>query len=283
MPPARSRLLARNGRLRRKHGPFSQGNASAPIMGFDAAAGRAVWRTNCAAQQSDVFFSHGRTMGIRFLCPNGHKLNVKADLAGKRASCPDCGAKLVDSGLGRAFRAARYQRRRRRRRSCRPHIGGQRRESGAHRRVGRLVRAAGERRAIRPGRPTTLFRTWIAEGRVTADAHVWRDGWAEWKLARDAADVLPIPLAAMPVVAASGGRHSDRCLGSRCRRTSCRCAGCLSAAVPRSWSRGRRRRSGSIAILSSPNFRAARIAVLGQTPTRQKYATHAGDRDARWR
>ena len=34
-------------------------------------------------------------MGIRFLCPNGHKLNVKADLAGKRASCPECGAKLV--------------------------------------------------------------------------------------------------------------------------------------------------------------------------------------------
>jgi hypothetical protein len=34
-------------------------------------------------------------MGIRFLCPNGHKLNVKADLAGKRGSCPECGAKLV--------------------------------------------------------------------------------------------------------------------------------------------------------------------------------------------
>lgn len=34
-------------------------------------------------------------MGIRFLCPNGHKLNVKVDLAGKRASCPECGAKLL--------------------------------------------------------------------------------------------------------------------------------------------------------------------------------------------
>ena len=34
-------------------------------------------------------------MGIRFLCPNGHKLNVKSFLAGKRAICPDCGAKVL--------------------------------------------------------------------------------------------------------------------------------------------------------------------------------------------
>jgi hypothetical protein len=34
-------------------------------------------------------------MGIRFTCPNGHKLHVKAFLAGKRAVCPKCGAKTV--------------------------------------------------------------------------------------------------------------------------------------------------------------------------------------------
>lgn len=34
-------------------------------------------------------------MGIRFLCPNGHKLNVKSFLAGKRAICPDCGARVL--------------------------------------------------------------------------------------------------------------------------------------------------------------------------------------------
>ncbi len=33
-------------------------------------------------------------MGIRFLCPNGHKLNVKAFLAGRRGICPYCGAKF---------------------------------------------------------------------------------------------------------------------------------------------------------------------------------------------
>jgi hypothetical protein len=34
-------------------------------------------------------------MGIRFSCPNGHKLNVKAFLAGKRGVCPQCGAKFI--------------------------------------------------------------------------------------------------------------------------------------------------------------------------------------------
>src|SRR5688572_6042780 len=34
-------------------------------------------------------------MGIRFSCPNGHKLHVKEFLAGKRGVCPSCGAKFV--------------------------------------------------------------------------------------------------------------------------------------------------------------------------------------------
>jgi hypothetical protein len=34
-------------------------------------------------------------MGIRFYCPNGHKLNVKEKLAGKRGFCPHCGVKLL--------------------------------------------------------------------------------------------------------------------------------------------------------------------------------------------
>ena len=33
-------------------------------------------------------------MGIRFYCPNGHRLNVKAFQAGKRGICPHCGAKV---------------------------------------------------------------------------------------------------------------------------------------------------------------------------------------------
>src|SRR5436305_1418215 len=34
-------------------------------------------------------------MGIRFSCPNGHKLNVKTFLAGRRGVCPQCGARFV--------------------------------------------------------------------------------------------------------------------------------------------------------------------------------------------
>ena len=33
-------------------------------------------------------------MGIKFLCPNGHKMNVKAFLAGKRGKCPKCGVSI---------------------------------------------------------------------------------------------------------------------------------------------------------------------------------------------
>lgn len=34
-------------------------------------------------------------MGIRFFCPRGHKLNVKAELAGKIGICPKCGEKMM--------------------------------------------------------------------------------------------------------------------------------------------------------------------------------------------
>ncbi len=34
-------------------------------------------------------------MGIKFFCPNGHKLNVKTFLGGKKAICPKCGAKVL--------------------------------------------------------------------------------------------------------------------------------------------------------------------------------------------
>lgn len=34
-------------------------------------------------------------MGIRFQCPQGHALNVKAFLAGKRGICPECDARFI--------------------------------------------------------------------------------------------------------------------------------------------------------------------------------------------
>src|SRR3989304_4109209 len=119
-------------------------------------------------------------MGIRFLCPNGHKLNVKADLAGKRASCPECGAKLVIPPASAEPAAAIVI------------------DPSPADAVWHLRTASGE-----PLGPATAaqFCDWIAAGRVTGDTYVWRDGWAEWKLARDATDALPMPVAAPPVAA----------------------------------------------------------------------------------
>lgn len=48
-------------------------------------------------------------MGIRCLCPNGHRLHVKSDLAGRRGVCPDCGVKFpipLASTLGAKDRTA---------------------------------------------------------------------------------------------------------------------------------------------------------------------------------
>ena len=39
-------------------------------------------------------------MGIRFSCPNGHKLHVKNFLAGKRGVCPECGVTVDIPAVG---------------------------------------------------------------------------------------------------------------------------------------------------------------------------------------
>jgi hypothetical protein len=35
---------------------------------------------------------------------------------------------------------------------------------------------------------TDLMRCWLAEGRITPDSQVWREGWRDW---RDAGEVFP--------------------------------------------------------------------------------------------
>jgi hypothetical protein len=128
-------------------------------------------------------------MGIRFLCPNGHKLNVKSELAGKRASCPDCGAKLIipaadTNGDSVAVAAAVTA-------------------SAAAATVAStgwyLRTPAGEQ--FGPA-TTDEFRSLIIAGRVAGDTPIWRDGWPVWKHAREVPDELPAPLAAVPAFAA---------------------------------------------------------------------------------
>jgi len=132
-------------------------------------------------------------MGIRFLCPNGHKLNVKAELAGRRGSCPECGAKLVIPAASATPQPAHKP-------VPQPAAVG----PAAATVVGTLAPAwyfrspSGEQH----GPLNELqFRASIAAGRVTADTYLWREGWTEWRPARSVAELLPTPLVAKPVAA----------------------------------------------------------------------------------
>jgi hypothetical protein len=162
-------------------------------------------------------------MGIKFHCPNGHKLNVKAFLAGKKGVCPKCGTKfripaesepgLVDSDLEEGDAGA----------------SGIKSGTGAMPGNGAPVAAqaqpvmaaamAGTQKSPPPSTPapTTpastapgdpiaegpqlvwyvrppsggqfgpakgdIMRTWLSEGRVTGDSLVWREGWTDWQTA----------------------------------------------------------------------------------------------------
>lgn len=154
-------------------------------------------------------------MGIKFLCPNGHKLHVKSFLSGKRAICPKCGARVVvpadptsvvepetassfdssssailesASTLGQAAPAAEFE---------------------PAKAATAILPAAGPSSSPAPSqpgdpidespsavwyvRPATggqfgpasgeIMRAWITEGRVGASSLVWRAGWEEWRAA----------------------------------------------------------------------------------------------------
>jgi hypothetical protein len=122
-------------------------------------------------------------MGIRFLCPNGHKLNVKAFLAGKRGICPDCDVRFIvpfesggqvaaidetDSLLAGDWEASlsAFQ-------PLHTELAGD---------VWHARTAAGAQHG-----PATisLIKSWIAEGKVDRDSWVWKTGWLDWQRASD--------------------------------------------------------------------------------------------------
>ncbi|MCA9150541.1 MAG: DUF4339 domain-containing protein [Planctomycetales bacterium] len=186
-------------------------------------------------------------MGIRFRCPNGHKLHVKSFLAGKRGVCPDCGVKVLipaesadefrarssdksadgddvdreaavpttprprpqaintasavasnepavgvrsttdlpatstntkrpDPGAGTVFKVS-------------PLPSSSTDSAEASDLLGEAVQAKWFVRPPSGGQygpaDTVLFRTWIIEGRVTADSYIWREGWTDWQPAED--------------------------------------------------------------------------------------------------
>jgi hypothetical protein len=140
-------------------------------------------------------------MGIRFYCPNGHKLNVKAFLAGKRGICPHCDARFeipCESQIADDAPRLRPQ----------PASPSATAMDGAVS-VATAQPAAPPSPVPQPAdaydaiaeapdavwyvRPTAggqfgpargdVMRQWIAEGRVSTDSMVWREGWPDWRTA----------------------------------------------------------------------------------------------------
>lgn len=158
-------------------------------------------------------------MGIRFACPNGHPLHVKAELAGKRGICPECqvrftiphadgGSRLEGAPAGQAERAASGVP------AAPASVADSDNPAVAH------TQPAGDSASATPPqegatsqqvawyiRPSAggqygpadeqLIRQWTSEGRVAADSYVWRTGWADWRLASDVPEHFP-RLAAAP-------------------------------------------------------------------------------------
>ena len=125
-------------------------------------------------------------MGVRFECPRGHKLNVKAHLAGQRAICPECGARfIVPAASGGRVEEA----------SGEPPLAGQTVVASQSAAASLPAGAPGDAPAwyVRPASggqfgPATTdeFRQWVADGRVPRNAWVWRTGWADWKAGAEA-------------------------------------------------------------------------------------------------
>ena len=168
---------------------------------------------------SIAIYTCGSTMGIKFLCPNGHKLNVKTFLAGKKGVCPECRERFViplestpkqpvasigvssagahadeeveedaaDDGAEVAgpYHAAAV--------SSTPNPANSNPANSNPAKIAApiadpLDEAPNAQWYVRP--PTggqfgparaDLLRRWIGEGRVSADSLVWREGWADWK------------------------------------------------------------------------------------------------------
>jgi hypothetical protein len=156
-------------------------------------------------------------MGIRFYCPNGHKMNVKDYQAGQRGICPTCGAKMQIP-----LESTRPSSRRKKSRSAstssepqsffdEPNLAKNPLSSAAtvfdaspesdpldatvfaaSPEVDPLDATDNVVWYVQPptGRqlgPATadIVHSWLDHGRLTADCLIWREGWSEWKKADD--------------------------------------------------------------------------------------------------
>ncbi len=190
-------------------------------------------------------------MGIRFACHVcDKKLNIKAELAGKRGVCPACSSRFriplsdatkslpvdVKPGFHNKYEAHSEEHPSEDHLIDAPHeaqhpdnqYADNQPYSSANSAVGTSANSSettvfnGDSTwYVRPPSggqygPASeeVFRQWIEEGRVAATALVWRDGWSDWK---EAIEVLP-GLSTRGQVAANG--VSTDYAGRRAEKTS---------------------------------------------------------------
>ncbi len=182
------------------------GRLGLPFQFLDVAL---LWREVKKPNQS--LFAVGLSMGVRFACHVCAKpLNIKQELAGRRGVCPGCGVRfripLADAQqstpLVREVAIAGHTSAS----STPPHQSKQRASKAASTEtsaasatsssvvtaIDPLGDASISTWYVRPpsggqyGPATTdVLRQWIQEGRVAATALLWREGWAQWREARE--------------------------------------------------------------------------------------------------
>ena len=138
-------------------------------------------------------------MGIRFFCPNGHKLNVKSFLAGKRGKCPECDARFLIPLESTNEYATSTEKLMAVTANALEHSAApagnpppsDRINTGAVPSDSDNDPIAESPDAVWYVHPKTggqfgpangeIMREWIGEGRVAHDSLVWRQGWDHWQ------------------------------------------------------------------------------------------------------
>jgi hypothetical protein len=143
-------------------------------------------------------------MGIKFHCPQGHRLNVKAFLAGKKGICPKCGTRvripqvsepeLADSEIEETDTSQSPAKSNGAGKVAAPAIAVEpaapltaQAGDGSHDPIAEAPTAIWYVRPPTGGQygPARgdIMRQWISEGRVSSDSLVWREGWTDWQTA----------------------------------------------------------------------------------------------------
>lgn len=130
-------------------------------------------------------------MGLHCACPQGHLFNVKPEFAGKRATCPECGAVFLIPNESLSVKSLSTDK------EAAENVTAPSLQTAStvpttpEAIEWRLANPEGEQ--FGPTVPT-VFAQWIVQGRVPDDWLVWRTGWSDWRRAGEAESELPAPL-----------------------------------------------------------------------------------------